>query len=400
MATIGATITIDFQAFYAGDHRACFRIFGSGDPYDCTTVVNCVGSGAGCQVVINTTVNSTSCDGTVTFEGYIQPTCQDILSTEGRLVWTADFVPNVVCQRNEIECVKAPIASVTVTNGGQEYDITDTLNIVRDGADTETSDGTISINTLGPGNINSISSLLAAGTGYVALEVLTIVDGGGAGSGGTIRIDTVGGGGDILTFTLLSVGMDYVGPFTFTGGSGAGADFDIVDGVDYDIFGKILTVNVDVAGSYGVIPTVTITTVTGSLAVLTVVLADCAAYNPIANDCASVAVVLASGLAVGETFATCLEATAAAPPSDEYVVTEVGCCIPEDTDADDTCIDYHLDNNSGGVVNVQITNCEGTNEILAVADATDVHVCLVNGGIVDPQVAGFTIDNTGNPCEV
>src|SRR5210317_1336664 len=97
MAIVTATITVDFTAFYAGDHRICWRVQGSGDPYDCTTIVNCVGGGAACQGIFNADVNTTSCDGTITFEGYVQATCEAESSLTGRLPFTVDFVPNPVC---------------------------------------------------------------------------------------------------------------------------------------------------------------------------------------------------------------------------------------------------------------------------------------------------------------
>ena len=75
MALVTATITIDFTANYAGAHRICWRIQGSGDPYDCSAAVACVGGATNCQAIINPIVNTTSCDGPVTFEGYIQSGC-------------------------------------------------------------------------------------------------------------------------------------------------------------------------------------------------------------------------------------------------------------------------------------------------------------------------------------
>lgn len=102
MASIIATIDIDFQAEFAGDHRVCWRIQGSGDPYDCSTIVTCAGGGTPCATAFTTTVNDTSCDGDVTFEGYIQATCENLASLAGRLTWTVSFTPVPVCVRYEI----------------------------------------------------------------------------------------------------------------------------------------------------------------------------------------------------------------------------------------------------------------------------------------------------------
>lgn len=399
MAIVTATITVDFTANYAGDHRVCFRIQGSGDPYDCSTIVNCVGGATACQAIINTPVNTTSCDGTVTFEGYVQAICEDVLSTNGRDAFTADFVPNIVCQRNEIVCARTGVASIAVTNGGQEYVFgLDTLTVIRDGGDAEVGDATASIATVGSGVINSVTGILAAGAGYTALDVLTVTDGGGAGAGATIRVDTIGGGGTITSFTLLTNGAGYVGPFTFIGGTGVGGTFDIQSGgVDYDVFGTILTVNVTTPGLYSIVPTITITSGTGSGAVLTPVLADCAAYINIGNDCAAAQVDLASGLVFGETFAACIDGGLVAATPADYDVTEVGCCIPADTVVD-TCFDYHLDNLSGAPINVQYTACDGIDTTVAVPATTLIAVCAVAGGVVDLGDPDMVITNTGTPC--
>ena len=399
MATVTATITVDFTANYAGPHRVCFRIQGSGDPYDCSTVVNCVGGGTACQAIINTPVNTTSCDGTVVFEGYIQAECEDILSTNGRLVWTANFVPNVVCQRTELLCARGDIDTVIGNPAGQEYLLADTLAIVRNGSDTETLDGTISIASVGDGIINTISALAAAGTGYVAAEVLTIVDGGATGAGATITIDTVGGSGEITGYTLTTNGTDYIGPFTFTGGSGAGADFTITDGVDYDVFGSITGVTISVGGLYGITPTVVITTGTGSGAILEVGLDACPEIVNIGTDCNSDLLTIPAGMNVGESFALCLDGGITGVVPSQFETSESGCCIPADT-VTPPCRDFHIENLSGGLVNVAVTRCEGDVDVIAVADSTDITVCAIINGVFDPNIVGLTVTDTGSSCIV
>lgn len=397
MAIVNATITVDFTANYTGDHRVCFRIQGSGDPYDCTTIVNCTGGGAACQAIITTPVNTTSCDGTVTFEGYVQAACEDVLSTNGRLGWTADFVPNPICNRVELECSFGEIASITITDNGQLYDVADTVVITRDVADTQTTDAIISINTQGTGVINSISSLAAAGSGYIATEVLTVVDGGGSGTGATITIDTIGGSGEITGYTLTTNGTQYVGPFTFTGGSGVGADFNIVENTDYNAYQGILTFTITNGGAYDIAPTISITTVTGSGFVGTVNIADCPVWNTIGTDCNAATVNLASGLPHGNTVAVCLDDNLWAGKPDEYTATQTGCCIPADT-AGDACYDYHLNNTSGAPINVQYTACNGIDTTVAVPATTLIAVCAVDGGVVDLNNPNMIITNTGTPC--
>lgn len=397
MAVVSATITVDFTANYAGDHRVCWRIQGSGSPYDCSTVVNCVGGATVCQAIFNADVNTTSCDGMVTFEGYVQATCEDILSTNGRLAFTVDFTPTVVCQRYEITCDYAGLDGIGIVDGGLDYLVGDTVVITRDPLDTQTSDGNVTISAVGDGVINSITSLLSAGTGYLATEILTVVDSVGIGAGATITIDSVGGSGEILTYTLTTNGTDYTGPLTFTGGSGVAANFDIVEGTDYDAFGKILSFTVVTPGLYDIAPAISITTGTGSGFDGIFTLEVCGNWA-IGNDCVGGDPIdLPSGLSTTETFGVCVEGALGAVPVD-YTATAIGCCIATDTDDVNVCTDYHFTNTSGGPIDVQIMRCGGDYEVLTIASGTSVAACLVADGFVDPQTSGIAITNTGNPC--
>ena len=398
MATVVATLTVDFTANYAGPHRVCFRIQGSGDPYDCSTTVGCVGGGSVCQAVINTPVNTTSCDGPITFEGYIQAACEDILSTSGRLAFTAVFVPNVVCEKYEVLCARGPIDSVSITQPGNDYILADTLALVRNGADPETLDGTVSIGAVGDGVINTLTGLAAAGINYVALDVLTIVDNTGIGAGATIRVDTVGGSGEILTFTLLTNGTDYTAPYSISGGTGTGAAFTITPLVDFDVYGSLVTINVGAGGSYSIPPTIVITTGTGSEGILEVLLTPCPIYSNVGVDCiGGDQVDIGDGdLDVGETFGTCIEGGLAGATPTEYDVTQTGCCIPEDT-AGTPCTDHHIENVTGGNVNVHVTHCSGDDEIISIPPGTTA-LCLVTDGFIDPDVVGITIVDLGTPC--
>lgn len=399
MATVTATITIDFTSNTAGSHRACWRIQGSGDPYDCTTIVNCVGGATTCQAIINTDVNTTSCDGTVIFEGYIQAACEDILSTSGRLIWSAGFVPTVVCDKHEVLCARGTLQSIDVLAGGDGYNLLDTVNIIRQPGDTEASDAIASISTLGTGVINSVASIFAAGAGYVALDVITVNDLGGAGTGATIRVDTVGGGGDILTYTLLTNGSDYVGAFSFSGGTGTEAIFEIQIGVDYDPLGAITGVTVSTPGLYSIVPLITIDPATGTGALLEATLTPCPVYNNVGVDCigGDTVNITAASMQVGEIFGTCIEGGLVGATPAEYDVTATGCCIAADSTST-ACTDVHLENASGGLVNVHVTLCNGDDSTIAVADGTTEAVCLVTDGWIDPNVVGFTIADQGTPC--
>lgn len=378
MATITATITVDFISNYAGAHRVCWRIQGSGDAYNCDTIVNCTGGGAACQAIITTDVNDTSCDGTVVFEGYVQAGCQDELSTEGRVAWVENFAPTPTCIKHEITCDSVPILASVITNGGYAYDIADTLTVVRDGADTATGDAIISINTLGDGIIASVDSLLNAGTGYVVSDVLTLVDGIGSGAGCTITVDSIGGSGEILTWSLTTPGTDYIGSFTFTGGSGTGA---APDGVTYTPFGEITSITITDPGNYSVIPTVSISTATGVGAVLTFTLDTCVPFAAVGNDCKGNPIVWAKGPVLGSTTGICIQGGLGALPAG-YSDVQTGCCIPDDSDSP-SCYEYSIENTAGAPTNVKIIYCGGTYSTLAVGATSTEVVCLVEDGIFD-----------------
>ena len=91
-----ATITVDFLGNYAGPHRVCWRVQGSGNPYVCTNLVTCVGGGNPCQALINVMIDPESCEDVI-FEGYIQATCQVEGSTIDRVPFTVTYTPTPSC---------------------------------------------------------------------------------------------------------------------------------------------------------------------------------------------------------------------------------------------------------------------------------------------------------------
>lgn len=87
------TINVSFTAYFAGTHRVCYRLNGTG-PYDCTTIVSCTGSGGSCSAVITFSYSDGSgvCD-PVAVDGYVQPTCEPEGSVLLRVPFTGSFVP-------------------------------------------------------------------------------------------------------------------------------------------------------------------------------------------------------------------------------------------------------------------------------------------------------------------
>lgn len=78
-------------------------------------------------------------------------------------------------------------------------------------------------------HIDSIKTVTigAGGTGYVATDVLTVVQTGG--SGGTVTVDTVDGGGAVTAISLTTVGEGYAvaDGLATTGGTGSGCTINI-----------------------------------------------------------------------------------------------------------------------------------------------------------------------------
>ena len=394
MAVVTATITVDFTSQYAGAHRVCWRIQGSGDPYDCSTVVNCTGGGTACQAIFTADVNTTSCDGTVTFEGYVQAGCEDVASTVGRIPFTVDFVPTPTCLRHTMLCAYGEILSVDSLTGGHSYDVTDTVVITRQPGDTQALDADVEINNVGDGVIVSVDTLSSGGTGYIVNDILDIVDGVGAGAGAQIQVDSVGGGGDILTWTLIAPGTDYVGGLFLSGGTGSGATLGTVT---YKVFGEISDFTINDPGEYSIPPVVTITTGTGVGFTGEVTLEDCGTHATVYRDCGGTDVDITIGLPVGDSIEICYDNLYFTP--DRYTFTESGCCIPEDSESD-VCTAYSIDNQTGGPISFPYTECGGNFATVAIANGAEAVVCAVDGGVTDAGISGLTITESEVPCPV
>lgn len=87
------TIDVSFTSYYTGNHRVCYRLNGVG-PYDCTTVVACLGGGSTCTATITFPYSDMSgvCD-PVDIDGYVQAECEPEASVTGRIPFTGSFIP-------------------------------------------------------------------------------------------------------------------------------------------------------------------------------------------------------------------------------------------------------------------------------------------------------------------
>ena len=168
MAAIPATITVTFNANYAGNHRVCWRTSPS-SPYDCTTIVTCTGGGASCNANIVTTVDNETCD-TVTFEGYVQPTCESEVSLNKRVPFSVTFTPVPTCDGYDIEC-QYTVMTFSVTNAGTNYDPLNppTVTISGGGGLGATANATV-----GGANTITAVTLVAPGTGYISTPSVVI----------------------------------------------------------------------------------------------------------------------------------------------------------------------------------------------------------------------------------
>lgn len=125
MAPIPATIQVDFTSNYGpGTHRVCYRIQGDPNPNYTCILVNCTpfvppGSQA-CQAIIPITVDNETCT-PVTYEGYVQATCEDQASPAGRIPFEVTFVPVPPCTAVTFTCNNVGIYGATIPNPGSGY---------------------------------------------------------------------------------------------------------------------------------------------------------------------------------------------------------------------------------------------------------------------------------------
>lgn len=114
-----ATITVTFTANYSGPHRICWKVQGDTGPYVCTNIVTCAGGGNVCQAVVSIMVDPESCD-PVTYEGYIQATCNAEGSSVGQVPWIVTFTPNPVCKGFTVTCNSSSCPEITADVMGIE----------------------------------------------------------------------------------------------------------------------------------------------------------------------------------------------------------------------------------------------------------------------------------------
>jgi len=275
MASVPATIVVTVNSNYAGMHRICYTINGSGG-YTCVTV-NCPGGGATCTVDIPITVDNESCT-PITFSGYEQPGCEDISSTEGRIPFTVTFVPSPSCKKYMVTCINVPLLSVTVNTKGSGYNPSLPPSVTFSGGGGS---GAAATANVGTGFIIS-SSLSSAGTGYIDGTYVGVPLTGGTGTGATATITV--SGGIITLYSITNVGNGYInGDSLIPNAAAMGGSTPSVNAhisVNSDL-GLVDSVTVNAVGSgYTSVPVVTIAPPpSGSTATATAVLDKCPAFT-------------------------------------------------------------------------------------------------------------------------
>ena len=121
MATVIATINVNFTSNYVGCHRLFWRKTPSGaytGPVEATPP--CTGGGNPCTITFYDVVDTESCS-PIEYNGYVQACCETIDSANGRIPWTVTFTPSATCLPVEITCSAVEVDSIEVLTGGSGY---------------------------------------------------------------------------------------------------------------------------------------------------------------------------------------------------------------------------------------------------------------------------------------
>lgn len=247
MAPIAASITVHFTANYTGQHRICWRI-GSVGAYDCSIVIATT-TGTSYDVVVPVIVDNESCSD-VTFEGYVQATCEDIASTTGRIPFSVVFTPSPTCLPINVLCQTVGIESFTITNPGSGYVGAPTVTL---SAGTGTGTAVVGVGAPTATLLFNIGAGLTPGT-YLAEPATAIV---GVGVGATFDVTVTGAGVISSAVHNAGTGSGYVAgdSVNFPGIPGSATEQVDITAVDT---GTIVDITVGVPGSYSVVPGVTI----------------------------------------------------------------------------------------------------------------------------------------------
>lgn len=391
MAPVPATITVNFTSNYAGPHRVCWRM-GSSGPYDCSTVVSCLGGGNPCSAIIPVMVDNSTCD-EVDFNGYTQAACELESSLNNRIPFSVIFTPVPPCSKWDVTCTSVGISGYTIIDDGAGYVVGSdpALSIVGGGGTGAAAHGVV-----GDGGIKTWT-ITNGGTGYqgggsatvLNVPALNIT---GTGTGATFDVTVTAGvitaivisSGDTDPGTGYAVGNTFEFDNADLGGTGSGAIITI-NSVNT---GEIQYIEVDAVGSgYSSLPTVTIAPSAVTTARADAILGQCATFD-FGNDCDGNAIGMVDPQDLDFVYKKC-SAVAPTPPAG-WVVTANGCCY-ECVTAVFTAVGVDGD--------ISYTDCT-TGELVTVTVPviTPLEVCVVNNSWYwDPEF-DFSV-GTSPGCE-
>ncbi len=371
MALIPVNLEVNFTADYAGMHRACYRLVG-GSSYTCVNGSCAVGA---CQILIPVFVDNETCED-VQYEGYVQPMCQDIDSTDGRVAWTVTFTPAPACKTYVVSCDSEGVESVTIDVGGNGYDPSSPPAVLFTGGSGTGAAGTA---VVGFGAITSVS-INTAGSGYTNNTYTNVDLTGGSGSGAKATV--VIAGGVVISVVITTVGTGYqstdvlgIDSADVGGAPAVAATLNITS--DYGVVNSI-TITAQGSG-YTSAPTVTIAPPggAGSPASGTAVLSACPEFSGF--GCDGVEVVFPEGvLEVGDDLSVC---STSGPPTipTNMTATLQGNCL-----CNCTLATIGVSGPNGTTVRYFYNDCGGAivTGILTVGGSPSaVVVCAVTGSV-------------------
>lgn len=369
MAAIPAFITLNWVSNFTGQHRVCCRIQGSGSPYTCTTALtphpNCPGGGGLCGYQIPITVDNETCT-TITYEGYVQPTCEDESSLTNRTPFVVSFIPAPSCKRWELLCESGSVDTLILTSAGSDYNPLSppTVTITGGGGTGATASAQV-----GQGVIQSLV-IGIGGAGYADGVYVAVPLIGGSGTGATADITITGG---IITIVAINnQGTGYQNTDVLVLDTGVvgipGTPAQLNPTTDY---GTITGLTLLTAGSgYTSIPVVVITPSSGVTATATATLTNCPGQFGI--TCPDIVTPLQyEPVAVGGTIALCSENAPTAPAP--YTVTESGNCLCN-------CSTVQI-STTGGNIDVMWYDCSKhkMNDPITIVPGSPVVFCAANG---------------------
>ena len=370
MALRSTTITVSWEPTTNGPHRVCWRIVGE-PSFNCTTDGSHPNCGlSDCEYDIPITVDDETCE-TISYEGYVQATCEEEGSLAGRISFSVDFVPNPACNRYEVICDDSPVGSLTITDPGAGYDPDTPPGVTfRGGGGT----GAAATAVVGEGAIISLA-IGDPGSGYNDGSYVGVALTGGSGSGATA--DVTISGGQVTAISINNPGTDYLNTDTLALDTSVvgvpGTPAEIIPTTDY---GTIIDLVLDNGGTgYTSAPTVTIDSSPTDTATATAELRGCDEITIFDCSGATVEDLPLGSLQPGESTFFCGE-TEPTVPSD-FSVAENGNCLCN-------CQGYEIENTGAGdTITAKWINCNGevqTATLNAGAGATSID-CAVTGSV-------------------